>query len=273
VAYLSNPFITPVIHGIARFLEAQHVLPLIAETRDSHEQLKAITDQLMSRRVDAIITSAARYGDRARLEKVAGEVPLVGVVRSLQEPAFPQVIPDDTGGGAIAADHLVGLGHRRVAHLRGPTDIGNFARRTEGFGTRCRGLAVTDLTMDDAAGQPDRAEGRRLMAALGEHHSELPTAIFAPNDLMAIGALDAIHALGLSVPGDISVMGYNDMPLVENLDPPLTSIRLPSSAMGEAAGELASRMIVDDGARAPTTIELSCELQPRGSTAVYDPGS
>lgn len=267
VADLSNPFNTPVIHGIASCLEAQHVLPLIAETRDSHEQLVAITSQLLSRRVDAMIIGAARYGDRTRLEKVAAEVPVVGVVRSLPEAAFPQVIPDDVGGGALAADHLAGLGHERIAQLRGPTDIGNFVRRAEGFSTRCRELGAADLTLDESARQPDRTEGRRLMTELADRHEELPTAIFAANDLMAIGALDVIRERGLSVPDDVSIMGYNDIPLLENLDPPLTSIRLPSGAMGEAAGEMACRMVEDGHVGESETVEIACELQPRGSTA------
>lgn len=267
VADLSNPFVTPVIHGIARSLEADDALPLIAETNDKHDQLVDIVERLLSRRVDAIITSAARAEDVVYLNKTARVIPVVAAVRNLDEAAFPQVLPDDIGGGKMAAEHLVSLGHRRIAQLRGPRDIGNFVRRFEAFADRAGELRVSAVSVGGAA-QPDRQEGRRLGAELLDTYAgDRPTAVFAPNDLMALGFIDEARSRGLSIPDDISVMGFNDIPLLDNLDPSLTSIRLPSHDVGEAAGALACRMVADETLREATVTELPCELMARRSTA------
>jgi LacI family transcriptional regulator len=266
VADLGNQFVTPIIHGLAGALDDDHVLPIIAETEDDHDRFDWILANMLSRRVDAIITSAARYGDVAMLEKAGRLVPLIIAARSLPETTLPQVVHDDLAGGRTAAEHLIDLGHRRIAQLRGPDDVGNFANRAIGFTAACIEHGIEEVVVEEIGMRPVRSEGRRLMAALLGSSDDRPTAIFAHNDLMAFGALDVLREAGLNVPGDVSLMGYNDTPLLSRVEPPLTSVRYPSHEVGQESGALALQMIADPDLQPEPQI-FGVELVRRASTA------
>ena len=134
VADLANPYIAPVLRGIAESLESRGVMPLIVETLDDQARLKRLLATLLSRRIDAIITSAARRGYADILTEVANAgTPVVLAVRDLANSGLPVVTHDDLRGGELAARHLIELGHRRLTQLRGPSDIQSFSDRGEGF--------------------------------------------------------------------------------------------------------------------------------------------
>lgn len=266
VGELANPFIAPVIHGIARALAAEQLLPLIFETQDDSERLTWGVNHLLSRRVDAMIVTGARFGDRAVLESAARFVPVVVAVRGLPGSPLPHVLHDDRAGGAMAARHLVELGHTRLAQLRGPVDIGNFTARDEGFRDACRDAGV-DVVADVGFGTiPNREEGERLATALLATPGPRPTAVFAHNDLMALGALGVFRAHGIACPDDISLVGYNDSPAIDQVDPPLTSVAYPGAEVGEAAGTLALELIADSDRPVPGAL-FHPTIKVRASTA------
>lgn len=266
VADLGNPFIAPVIRGIENSLDGRGLMALVAETQDAHDRMARVLDNLLSRRVDAIITTAARAGDEALLQETAVQVPLVLAVRSLPGSGLSTITHDDERGGRLAAQHLVERGHRRLAQLRGPRDISNFRERGRGFEAALADMGGLELVeADDVGAHPILSEGRRLMEQLLDRGEELPTAVFAHNDLMAFGALDALSARGLSCPGDIAVMGYNDTPMTRFAAPPITTIRLPGYELGRLAADAATTLITaGDGVRQHTT--LPPVLVPRHST-------
>ena len=133
VADLGNPFIGPVLRGIAGTLGSRDLLPIMTETRDLSSELAKVCDKLLAQRVDGIIATAGRYGDRALLKRVAREVPLVLAVRDLPGSGIPAISHDDVTGGRLAARHLLDLGHTRLAQLEGPEDIWSFEGRGQGF--------------------------------------------------------------------------------------------------------------------------------------------
>jgi len=267
VADLENTYITPVIHGIADALESQGYMALVVETQDDHDRLVRLLDRLLVRRIDALITSAARLGDAEALTAVhASGTPVVLAVRGLHGSGLPMVVHDDVRGGQIAATHLADLGHRRVAQLAGPRDIEPFARRTRGFATRARELSLEDVTVDEAAQVPSASEGRRLMLKTMSSVKPLPTAVFAQNDLMALGAVEALSAAGLRCPRDISVIGYNDAPLMDHTFPALTTIRLNSREIGRIAA-LTALAAIEDPRESPKSSILPPQLIVRDSTA------
>ncbi|MET0911445.1 MAG: substrate-binding domain-containing protein, partial [Ilumatobacteraceae bacterium] len=132
----------------------------------------------MSRRVDAIIVAGARFGDRHVLEAATRFTPVVVAVRGLPGSPLPHVLHDDRAGGAMAARHLIDLGHTRLAELRGPMDIGNFVARHEGFRDACRDASVELVDGLSFGSRPIREEGERLANDLLNRQRVLPTAVF-----------------------------------------------------------------------------------------------
>jgi len=268
VADLSNPFIAPVLRGIANRLESAGLMSLIGETQDDTARLERILEHLLSRRVDAIILTAARIGDRPVLRRMKRQgVPLVLAVRNVPGIRLPACTDDEVLGGALAARHLLGLGHRRLTQLRGPMDIYSIVERAEGFSKAVAAAGAVEVNMLHATGiSPTAEEGSRLMRRLLDSKRPLPTAVFAHNDLMAIGALAALKERGLRCPEDMSVIGYHDLPQVDRITPPLTTVRQPQEELGRTAAEMTIGIL--DGQRPPLQVRrLAPSLVIRESTA------
>lgn len=270
VADISNPFIGPVIRGIANALGARDLLPIMAETRDSSDEFTQICDKMLGQRVDGIITTAARYSNRRLLKRVALEVPTVLAVRELRDSGIPTVSHDDVAGGRLAAEHLLSLGHTSTAQLMGPQDIRSFEGRAQGFRDAVALAGASCVEIQGPARLPTVEAGRALLTDLLEH-DDRPTAVFAHNDSMAIGALGVLRERGISCPADVSLIGYNDVPLVEHISPPLTTVRLPGYELGRLAAEFLVTRI--DGASTVAgnavagNIQIAPELVVRDSTA------
>jgi len=266
VADLSNPFVGPVLRGIANALSSRDLLPIMTESRDSSQDLATICDKLLAQRVDGLIVTAGRYRDRSMLRRIAAELPTVLAVRELPGSGIRAVAHDDLSGGRLAAEHLLSLGHTRLAQLTGPQDIWSFEGRGQGFREAVSAAGATCIDVDASVHLPTVEAGRRLAARLLELEGELPTAVFAHNDSIAIGAIAALRTHGLDCPGDLSVVGYNDVPLTDQIQPPLTTIRLPGYELGRLAAELVLSGI--EGTEPSTDkVMLAPELVVRASTA------
>jgi LacI family transcriptional regulator len=202
---------------------------------------------MVTRRLDAVIVTAARRGDEASLARAATSLPVVLAVRSLERSDLPTVIHDDHLGASLAADHLVGLGHTRLAQVRGSEDISSFRHRASGFAERLARSAARDVSLATVAVEPSVDQGHELTEKLLDlSDDERPTAIFAHNDLLAVGALAAIAGRGLRCPEDISVVGYNDSPLTDHVSPPLTTVRVPTKEMGSRTGRLVKALLAGE---------------------------
>lgn len=266
VADVGNPFLPPVLRGIEEVVTAAGFILIVAETHDREEQLKKITDHLAARRVDAIILAAAHVHDGPIVAELERSMPLVLAVRTLPGEGHHSVVHDDVLGGRLATTYLVDMGHTQLAQLQGPGHVSSFIGRSQGFREVVASSGAFDCSMDMKAVEPTLAEGRRLMNLLLQHRprGDWPTAVLAHNDMMAVGALDAMAGRGLTCPGDISIVGYNDSPLTDHVSPPLTTVRLPSHELGRQAARLALDKI-DGRAGASLTVHLPPELVVRAS--------
>jgi LacI family transcriptional regulator len=141
--------------------------------------------------------------------------------------------------------------------------VANFPRRAIGFSSAAAERDMTEVTLSDAADRPVIEEGQRLMETLLETSSDLPTAVFAHNDLMALGALSVLRVRGIRVPEDISLVGYNDMPTIDHLTPPLTTVRFHSLEVGRRAGTMIKQLLAGED---PEDVWLEPTLVARGST-------
>ncbi len=269
-ADLGNPYLPPILRGVETVVGEAGFTVLIAETHDEVGRLKEITDHLVTRRVDAVILAAAHVDDAPLVDQINGSLPVVLAVRGLVSETHFAVLHDDVVGARLATEHLIGLGHRRLAQLRGPSNVLSFTVRCDEYRAVVAGAGVVDRTPDAEATAPTIEEGLRLARlALAGPPARRPTAIFAHNDMMAVGALTAIAELGLNCPGDVSLVGYNDSPLTGHLAPPLTTVRLQSFELGRQAAALALTRINGD-AGGPRTVRLHPELILRESTRRYD---
>lgn len=267
VGDLTNMNVTPVLRGIGNALEPEGMMPLICETQDDSERLQRIVDQLISRRIDALLLIASRLGDAPVLRRLRRlGVPTVLAVQSVPGVRLPACTYDDYLGGRLAAQHLLSLGHRRLAQLRGPEDIWSCVQRAAGFSRAVAEAGATEIKVTETAptGSPD--DGRRLMRQLMNRKAAPPTGIFVHHDLMAFGVLGFAAEHGLNVPDDFSLVGYHDLPHVELVAPPLTSIRLPREELGRIAAA-----IMLDVLQGPDHATRSRKLEPtlvvRQSTA------
>ena len=266
VADLANPFIAPIIHGIARSLAPHNMLAMVLETDDEKSRINACLAHLLSRRADAIVVTAARFADRAAVEDAARDAPVIVAARGIPSSTLPQVLHDDRGGGILAARHLAELGHTRVTELRGPGDVSNFMYRQEGFRDECDAQGIELVELPEEADRPTAADGERLARLLLKFHgNDLPTAVFAHNDLMALGALGVFREFSVECPGQVSLVGYNDSEAMEHLNPSLTSLVYPGMAVGLEAGELALQLIADHSCGNSGAL-FGAELKVRDST-------
>lgn len=261
-ADLGSTYVTPIIHGLSAAVEVDGMLPMIAESNDEPDRLKLVIDHMLSRRVDAIVVAAARRGDEAVLERASQTVPVVLAARPLEGTDLPQVIHDEVGGARQVAEHLEGLGHREAIQLLGPDDVANFSRRRLGFSTYWAEAGLDELEPLPEVHRPSISEGRRLMVELLGREG-LPTAVFAANDFIAIGALSAMHEEEIEVPGQVSLVGYNDLPTSEHLTPALTTVRTETFEIGFRAGGMV-RDLLDGLSVADITLDPT--LVVRAST-------
>lgn len=238
----------------------------VANTHDDPAEQRRLVDLLLGRSVDGLIIGDCRLDNDniARFQERGIDLVLV----SRRGPGALSVTTDDHAGGRLAARHLADLGHRRIGVVSGPLWASTATERLDGFRVQ---LAERGIPLPDALVRVegfDVAAGRRGGDALLDA-AEPPTAIFAMNDDSAIGVLGALRDRGLSPGRDISVIGYNDIPMARELTVPLTTIRGPLRDMGMRAAEtllaLTHRLPVSGAALPP-------ELVPRATTSAVAAG-
>jgi LacI family transcriptional regulator len=196
---------------------------------------------------------------------VRSELPTVGVDVELDGPATAYVISDNNDGAARAVRHFHTLGHRRIATITGLLETRPGADRLRGYRQALQGCGLAYRDEYVAYGDFYAESGRREMADLLSL-DEPPTAVFAASDMMALGAIRAAGDAGLSVPADISVIGFDDIQLADHMNPPLTTVRQDKAGLGVAAGSALVRLIAGEQDAVTQTTVLPVELIRRGST-------
>src|ERR1700716_735371 len=209
---LGNPNLAPVLHGIASGLEKAGLMTLISETQFDAARLERIVNHLMSRRVDAIIMTAAQLRDAPTLRRIRRQgIPVVLAIQTVPGIRVPACTNDDYLGGVLAARHLLALGHRRLAQLRGPMEFSSCFLRAPGVSKTVAAARAEEVVVKSTAlwGSPEL--GAALMRELLDKKGDRPTGIFAHHDLTAFGALTAAEERGLTCPRDLSIVGYHNL--------------------------------------------------------------
>jgi LacI family transcriptional regulator len=196
---------------------------------------------------------------------VAVAAPVVAVDHNIQGTLLPTVDSDNLSGGIAATEHLIRLGHRRIGFLAGRTDLESSRLRQEGYR---RALATAGIAFDadlvrvgGYTPEGAREAARELLAP-----ERRPTAIFGANDASALETIAVARSLGLRVPADLSVVGFDNVPESALCDPPLTTVEQPIQRMGVEAVQILIKLI-DDPKRPPVQVVLPTKLVERASTA------
>jgi LacI family transcriptional regulator len=263
---LTNPLFPPIVRGIEDRLEPAGYTALIVNTDNDPHRERGQIEAMRARQVDGLIAATARLDVEPLFEAAASGLPVVLVNRSFEDGSMAAVTVDDRAGIGLAVEHVVSLGHTAVGHIAGPQNVSTGHRRHLGFldAMRARGLAV-DPARVAYAERFTEPDGRVACALVLEARPSI-TAIVAANDRLAMGCYDALAAAGLRCPEDVSIVGFNDMPFVDRLRPPLTTIRVPQREIGTAAAGLLLGQLADD----PDSVReilLAPQLVVRSSTA------
>src|SRR3954468_2894967 len=263
---LTNPLFPPIVRGIEDHLGAAGYTSLIANTDNDADRERQDFEAMRARQVDGFITATARLDDDFIAETKELAEPIVLVNRRLEDESLPAVTVDDREGARLAVEHVVALGHRRIAHLGGPQALSTGHQRHLGF---LAAMAAAGLEPDRRAIRFGHAftehEGARVCRELLDAAPDV-TAIVSANDLLALGCYDVLAEQGRRCPDDVSVVGFNDMPFAGRFAPPLTTVRIPHREIGAAAADLLLERLGDGGGEA-RQVRLQPTFVSRGSTA------
>jgi DNA-binding LacI/PurR family transcriptional regulator len=267
VGYLENPFYPEVLEVLSAALEAlgYHILVFHAAGGEGEEDVERIVGELMDYQVDGLVTASVHLSDRLVARCRAAGLPVVLFNRGLPGSGLSSVTSANRAGGAAVARFLLETGHTRIAHIGGLQTASTGLDRWEGFrdALAAAGQAVHAVSFGDF----DRV--RAITAARDMMDSAAPPdAIFVANDHMALGVLDELrHGMGVDVPGDVSIIGYDDVPAAAWKAYGLTTVRQPVDRMVAATVEILVGEI-EQGAAPGRVAEVEANLVIRGSARV-----
>ena len=214
-------------------------------------------------RVDGLVVMGVDRDDPEVEKLVRADIPVMAVDLDVVHDHTSFVASDNIGGARLAVRHLHELGHTRIATIAGPSNTKPGADRTLGFHAEMRELGLEIPRGYELEGDFYPESGERAMQSL-MRLAEPPTAVFAAADMMAVGAIRSMHAAGLSVPGDLAIVGFDDIRLAELLSPPLTTVRQDMVGIGLAAGRALVEQIENPDVT-PPVLTLPVELVVRAS--------
>jgi LacI family transcriptional regulator len=261
---LTNPLFPPIIRGIQDAVEAAGYTVITANTDDEQDKELNALRIMRGRAIEGMIISTARREDRIVDECIANDIPFVLVNRTVDHDGVSAVIVDEDHGVRSVIDHLVGLGHTRIAHVSGPQHSSTGFGRARAF-TQCMNAHDLRGELIEVAEKYTIEEGRRAFTRLLARDKKL-TAVVAANDMLALGCLDATKELGLRVPEDISITGYDDIQFLDRMSPALTTVHVPKYEMGALATQKLLDMIAGDDSSV-SIVRVQPSLVVRNSTA------
>ncbi|MFC5827383.1 LacI family DNA-binding transcriptional regulator [Nonomuraea insulae] len=263
---LEGEYPTEIAKGVEQVAREHQLAMVLSELRHRHPPGKGWIEGVLSRRPTGVIAVFSSLTVAQRHQLTTRGIPLV-LLDPTDDPApqVPSVGASNWNGGLTATRHLLGLGHRRIAAITGPGYALAGRARLDGYRTA---LDMAGIPLDpELIGCGDfLVEGGLEQAERLLRLPEPPTAVFASNDGQATGVYRAAHQLGLRIPGDLSVVGFDDLPAARWMNPPLTTVHQPLTEMAAAAAGMLLKLAQGEPL-AQHRVELGTELIIRGSTA------
>lgn len=262
----TSPFAGEIIRGAQDRAWEDDKLLLLVNTGGNQAVKRAALDTLLQRQVDGIIY-ATMYHREVHPPESVRLVPTVLLDCFLADASLPSVVPDEVGGGRRATEALLERGHRRIGFINSQVPVAAATGRLEGYK---QALAAYEVPFDESlviAGESYARGGYDCVMNLMQR-GDRPTALFCFNDRMAMGAYDALRKLGLSIPDDVAVIGFDNQEVIaDHLYPALTTMELPHYRMGQWAVEEVLRLISSNNGSnaAPVQHKIDCPLISRDS--------
>lgn len=252
---IDSPFYGEGLRGIEACLRQRGYAPLFMSGNWHEEDEDRCMRELIARGVDGIIVFAGRLSD-AKLKRYAKDVSVVVTGRQLRSKGLFSLQIDDREGAMLAVRHLVGLGHRRIAFITGSENHPDAIERLAGYRKALEEVGIEFDPRLVATGDWHEEGGLRATIGLLESKTDF-TAIFCVNDQTAYGAMLGLFRKGLSVPGDVSVVGFDDLPSSGYRVPPLTSVRQSIGTLGEQSAQAILDLLAGNRPRlSPPPVEL-----------------
>ena len=244
---IENPFFPQLVRAVEDVAREHGFVLLLCNAADDPDREASYLDLLVDRRVDGVVIAVSGLGVRHREWLAEPPLPVVLVNTTAPGLPHPSIASDNVDGGRQAAAHLLDLGHRRIGVLTAGARHAAAPERVAGVRRALEERGLDPASVPIVVGEPDVRGGE---AALGRLLAEAPdtTGVVAYNDLMAIGAMRAIRACGRTVPGDISVVGFDDVAIAAYTDPPLSTIAQAIGELGRWAVERLVERLSDGGA-------------------------
>jgi len=263
----TNPFFPEIIRGISTITQKFHYSLLLTTANNYEEEAEQCLQMLGQKRVDGVLILASRVNDQLINQLSINNYPFVVVGRIPDDTNYYSVNNDNVEAAYLATKHLLDLGHQRIALLNGSLEFIFCQDRLIGY---LQALQEYNLDADPEIiknSNLTQKDGYELSLELLKN-SNRPTAIFAVDDLMAIGAYQAIKKLGLQIPEEVAVVGFNDDPLASIVEPTLTTVRIPIYEMGTTAATLMIQLL-ENSNHYPHQKILASELIIRESSKLH----
>lgn len=265
---VGNPFYLEILKGVEQSARAAGYSVLMGNTEDDPARESEYFGMLSDGHADGMILMTGKLPETGpEAAPIWPDLPVVVALEVIEGSGYPHVQIDNVGAARGAVEHLIALGHRRIAHITGPVPEIMSTRRRQGYR---EAMASAGLDIPEGYEQPGDfvlKSGREACRRLFDL-PQPPTAIFIANDEMAFGAINELRQIGLDVPGDVSVVGFDDLFLGEAFYPPLTTVSQPRLDIGRRAMTLLLDMLA--GRDAPLVpVTMPTELLVRGTTARF----
>ncbi len=268
VPSLANIFSMSIIESIERYLDEYDYSVIVCDSRNELEREKAKLEFVRDKRVDGIIVMPVCPSGSHIREIVADDTPVVLIDRVVEDINVDAVVVDNTNAVYHAVEQLITRGHRRIAMIAGPQHIYTARERLEGYRrVMCDyGLALEDDLV--LIGDYRSATGYSLVRQLMER-DQRPSAVFVSNYEMTIGAIACLNQLGVEIPQELSVIGFDHLDLSSVVKPPLAVVAQPRDEIGRKAAELLYRRMSGDRTHFPSLIRLKTQFIQGSSIAEY----
>ena len=266
---VENPLFGPIIAGVESVLVEEGYSVLIGNADRGPSHADSLVKDMLERHVDGLILATPGRATSFGAHDARRDVSMVLVNRSVDDDSLPAIVGDDHAGIGLAVRHLRELGHERIGHVAGPSWVSTGKGRRDAFLDWIGTVGLDpDVDLVEEAEWYRVEPGTTAAHVLLARHPDL-TAIVAANDLLGLGCYRAVRSLGKVIGADVSITGYNDIPLLDLMQPPMTAVRVPYRQMGADAANMllaliAGQIVSPARVLLPPTLAVRASTAPRG---------